>query len=265
MINKAVNNTWLAIIAAILLAADCHGAQSSQLNDDAQVPAQGAAPDPVKHRILSFNLEGVTEKGAKKWDVTGESAEAITSDRIKLDNIVARAYGEDALATITADKGIYDKSHNNVRLEQNVKATIDSAGSAAGNIGDFPGASPAQSAGKKPANPQSPSKKTRTVITCDGEVQFDYEKNEAYFSKNVKVVNEEGSIDADRITIYLDMATKKLKEIVAEGNVKIRRGENTTYSDRAVYIDAEKKILLTGSPKLIIYQEGNLEENILGK
>lgn len=226
---------------------------------EAKEAAKVAVEDPVQHKVLSFNLEGVTEKGQKKWDVTGESAEAITKDKIKLDNIVARAYGDEAEATITADKGIYNRLQNNVCLEQNVKATIVNSSDVTGDITIF---GQETSDGK---TGQGKPKKTKTTITCDGEVQFDYEKNQAYFSKNVRVVNEEGSIEADKITIYIDTSTKKLKEIVADGNVRITRGANTTYSEKAVYIDAEKKILLTGSPRLVIYQEWSLEDNILGK
>ena len=115
---------------------------------------------------------------------------------------------------------------------------------------------------KKPVRDKS--KKAKTLIVCDGEVQFDYEKNQAYFNKNVKVTNDEGNIDADKITINLDPSTKRIGEIVCEGNVKITRGENITYSDKATYIESDKKILLTGRPKLVIYQEGSLEDNIFG-
>ena len=100
-------------------------------------------------------------------------------------------------------------------------------------------------------------KKTKTVITCDGEVQFDYEKNQAHFLKNVHVVSEDGIIDADKITVYIDGDTRQLKEIVAEGNVKITRDENVTYSDTATYSEKDKKIILTGRPRLVIYQEGD--------
>jgi hypothetical protein len=40
---------------------------------------------------------------------------------------------------------------------------------------------------------------------------------------------------------------------VAEGNVKIVRGENVSYSEEAVYTAADRKITLLGRPKLIIY------------
>jgi len=224
--------------------------------------AETAAPDSVKHRVLEFNLEGVTDKGAKKWDVKGESAEAVSESEVKLDHIVANAYGEEAQATITADKGVYDKVNNNVRLEENVKATIENTKDFTGDISSFGGE--VLSSGKA-APVEKKQKKTKTVITCDGEVLFDYEHNYAYFDKNVKVVSDEGYIDADKITVNLDSATKKISQIVADGNVIIKRGENITYSEKATYIDADKKVILTGRPKIVMYQEGTLEENVLSK
>lgn len=235
--------------------------------------------DEVQHKVLAFNLEGLTEKGAKKWDVTGKSAESISETEIKLESIVANAYGSDGAATITADKGMYDKSKNNVRLEQNVRATIDNSGSYGKDIFDI---SPVAKATDKPQapkaaqvpakaktadkamgdKPQKP-KKTKTVITCDGDALFDYEKNKAYFNKNVKVVSDDGKIDADKISAYLDTKTKKVTEIVAEGNVKIMRGENITYSDKATYVEADKRVILTGNPKLVLYQEDGADGGLL--
>lgn len=229
-----------------------------------QEPGVDATTDAVQQKVLSFNLEGLGEKGAKKWDVQGESAEAISENEIKLNNIVAKTYGDEALATITADKGIYDKSKNNVRLEENVKATVENAQSFAKDYATFPGQIAGQAA-KEVENDPNDQKKTKTVITCDGEVLFDYENNFAYFDKNVKVFSDDGNIDADKITVNLEPATKKIKDIVAEGNVRITRGENATYSEKATYIESDKKIVLTGKPKLVIYQEGSVENKFLGQ
>jgi lipopolysaccharide export system protein LptA len=227
----------------------------------------GAAAGPeagsVTHKVMSFDLEGLTDSGEKKWDVKGESAEAVSENRVKLHNIVASAYGNESMATITADKGVYDKTKNSVRLEENVKATIENPKDKSSSFVDFSDILQAGPQAKTPGLEKS--KLTRTVITCDGEVQFDYQKNMAYFIKNVHTVNEEGTIDADKITVYLDPVSKKICQIVAEGNVKIKRGANTTYSQKATYIESEKRILLTGQPKIVIYQEGKLENNLLGK
>ena len=223
--------------------------------------------DAVKHKVLSFNLEGLNDKGAKKWDVKGESAEAISENEVKLDNIVAKAYGEEAEAVITADQGVYDKSKNNVKLQKNVKATIEASQGFSGNFVDQTGQpkGPAGADAKTSASEKKPDKKSTTIITCDGEVEFDYERNVAYFLNNVHVDSEDGSIIADKITVHLDPDTRQVKEIVAEGNVKIRRGENMTYSDKAIYDAVTKKVSLVGRPKLVIYQEGgDVNVNFMG-
>ena len=220
--------------------------------------------DQVKHKVMAFDLEGLADDGSKKWDVKGQSAESVTEEQVKLNNITASTYGKDSHATITADTGLYDKARNSVHLEQNVKAVIENTGKGAGDYLGMPSATEDASKLKQlPADADRP-KKTKTIITCDAEVEFNYEKNEGYFSKNVHVVNDEGTIDADKITIYLDPVTKAIKTIVAEGNVKIRRGDNMSYSDKATYLEADKKIVLTGQPKLVLYQEGGLKGELLG-
>lgn len=257
--------TFLMLLLTCFIAAD--GCAKNDAPKTGSVenskPADARMADQVKHKIMSFDLEGLADNGKKKWDVKGQSAEAISENEVKLDSIVASAYGDDTQATITADKGVYNKIKNNVRLEQNVKATIENRRDKNSDVMDFSGVLGNGSGEKKQVSDKP--QKTKTLITCDGEVQFDYEKNQAYFNKNVKVANDEGNINADKITIDLDPSTKKVGQIVCEGNVKITRGENITYSDRATYLEAEKKIVLTGAPKLVIYQEGSIEDSMFGK
>jgi len=224
-------------------------------------------PDSIKHEVLAFELEGLTDKGDKKWEVSGQSAVAVSPTEVKMNDITAKAFGDEAQATITADRGVYDKAKNNVRLEQNVNAVIESTKKSGGDYLDFSSTIEAAGDRKNTREVQSGgTKKTKTVITCDGEVEFDYAENRAYFNKNVRVVSDSGNIEADKITIYLEPATKKIKEIAAEGNVKIIKGENITYSEKATYVEAQKKIILTGRPKLVIYQEGEaFDADFLGK
>lgn len=222
--------------------------------------------DPVKHQVMAFDLEGLADDGSKKWDVKGQSAESLTEDKVKLNNVTAGTYGKDARATITADAGMYDKSKNNVRLEQNVKAVIENNKGSEADFMALP-VSPQDNVKSKDTvvvGDAVSNKKSRTTITCEAEVEFNYEKNEGYFNKNVHVVNDEGSIDSDKLTIYLDPKAKTVKTIVAEGHVKITRGENITYSDKATYIESEKKIVLSGQPRLVIYQEGESNIDFLG-
>ncbi|MDP3804854.1 MAG: LptA/OstA family protein [Candidatus Omnitrophota bacterium] len=263
MINKKI---FALLLSSVVFFSISCGKKEAPKKITTVKPADAArldAQDQIKHKVMSFDLEGLGDNGKKKWGVKGQSAEAISEHEVKLDSIVASAYGEDSLATITADKGVYDKTKNNVRLEQNVKATIEDTRGKSGDFMDFSNVLGSGSSEKRPAADKS--KKTKTLIVCDGEVEFDYEKNQAYFNKNVKVTNDEGNIEADKITINLDPLTKRIGQIVCEGNVKITRGANITYSDKATYFESEKKILLTGAPKLVIYQEGSLEDNMFGK
>ncbi|MDD5174614.1 MAG: LptA/OstA family protein [Candidatus Omnitrophota bacterium] len=214
-------------------------------------------PDGIEHKILSFNLEGMTEKGEKKWEVIGRTARSISENEIRLGNIVAKTYGNED-AVITADEGIYDKSKNNVRLQKNVVATIENAGA---TLKDQMGFSPfpedsAKNAAAKNTAPK-PKEKKKMVITCDGEVEFDYAKNLAYFKDNVKVRSADGDIDADKITVNLDPGTKKINDIVAEGHVKITQQDNVAYGDNAKYSEADKKVSISGNPKIVIAQEGD--------
>lgn len=253
-----VRNLTVALLVIFLFTGGCGNKKEEPKAKETKLPEasdKAAGGDPVNHKVLSFNLEGLTERGVKKWDVKGESAEAISENRVKLDNIIASAYGEESEAVITADKGIYDRSKNNVMLEKNVHATILAT---QGFTGDFVEGT-GQIKDKKPdAAKGGKSKKSKTVITCDGEVQFDYEKNQVFFLKNVKVVSEDGTIDADKITVNLDPNTRRLREIVADGNVKIVRDDNTTFSQRASYSETDKKVTLSGKPKLILSPDGGM-------
>jgi lipopolysaccharide assembly outer membrane protein LptD (OstA) len=56
----------------------------------------------------------------------------------------------------------------------------------------------------------------------------------------------------------------KIDKIVARGNVKITRGENISYSDEAIYNAADKKITLSGRPKLILYSAEDLKDATSG-
>lgn len=108
----------------------------------------------------------------------------------------------------------------------------------------------------------------KIIITCDGPLEIDYQNNVAVFNNNVKVEQKDVTIYSDTMDVYFIKAdTEKsskeaaspmfmgtnLNKIICRGNVKIVRGENISYSDEAVYTASDKKIVLTGRPKLIIY------------
>jgi lipopolysaccharide transport protein LptA len=232
-------------------------AVTAGVGTEKQDGANKGQSDGVGHKILSFNLEGMTERGEKKWEVIGRTARSISENEVLLGNITAKTYGDEE-AVITADQGVYDKSKNNVKLRDNVVATIENAGSTLKEqmgFSPFPEDSANSNAAKDAAS--KPKEKKKIIITCDGEVEFDYAKNLAYFKDNVKVRSSDGNIDADKITVNLDPGTKKINDIVAEGHVKITQRDNVAYGDNAKYNEADQKVLISGNPKIVIAQEGD--------
>lgn len=193
--------------------------------------AKSKRPDNVEHRVLSFNLEGMTEKGEKKWEVIGSTAKSISENEVQLGNIVAKTYGKEE-AVITADEGIYDKSKNNVRLRKNVMAVIENSGSTLKDqIGFSPFPEDRKPGADAGAAASESGEKKKMTITCDGEVEFDYVNNLAHFNDNVKVKSADGDIDADKITVDLDPDTKKINDIIAQGHVKITQHKDDADGD----------------------------------
>jgi len=257
--------------------------------------------------INDFSLAGYGREGRKTWEITGKSADIFT-DVVKLKQIVGNLYDEEENIKLTADKGDFNKENGMVHLEQNViittsggaRLTTDSlhwdrqnqlvstddkvniqredmhlvAQGAQGrpdlnevvlekdiqmNIADGEVASGSSTQGQE------------VVITCDGPLQIDYQKNVATFNKNVKVDRQGMQILSDIMEVYFITSEGqkrspeetamplggKIDKIIARGNVKIIRGENISYSEEATYSASDKKIILSGRPKLVIYSREN--------
>jgi len=123
------------------------------------------------------------------------------------------------------------------------------------------------------AKPEEPSFKEKVTITCDGPLEIDYDKNIATFNKNVRVDRVDSQIYSDLMHLYFSsgkdtrqahktpglMGNNKIDKIVALGHVRIVRGENTSYSEEAVYTASDRKITLLGRPKLVFYSTEDLK------
>jgi LPS export ABC transporter protein LptC len=122
----------------------------------------------------------------------------------------------------------------------------------------------------EPLNKQK-GKKEKIVIICDGPLEVDYEKNIAIFNNNVKVETPDLTIYSDKMQVYFTpkddtaksgegaaVMSSSINKIVSQGNVRILRGENISYSQEATYTAVDKRIVLTGRPQIEIYQTENL-------
>lgn len=215
-------------------------------SEDIKLTAEKGDFDKKEGKVhLEQDVVITTSTGAKlttdslDWD---RKNQLVTTDdivNITRDNMVTVASGA---------KG--ETNLNKVTLEKDVKVDIN----------------PATDSDKDMAV------KNKITITCDGPLEIDYAKNIATFKNNVQVDTEGTTINSDSMDIYFVATDKnttqanepgavmgnKIEKIKALGNVKITRGENVSYSDEATYTAADKKIALTGKPKLIIYSTEDL-------
>lgn len=259
------------------------------------------AQDP-EQKMLDFSLVGYTQKGRKSWEVMGKSADIFsdivrlssvhanvygeeeninlvgdkgaydkTSGKMHLqDNVIITTQSGGRLSTDSLD---WDRVSQRVTTDDVVNIEKQNLKAQAKGLEGQPNLKKVYLKDKvkvevKEQNqllaqpyPESANKEP-TVITCDGPLEIDYEKEVAIFNTNVKVnQKEQGDMYADKMEAYFDFKNKKILRIKSMGNVKIVKGENTSYSDEAEYSAAAKKMVLTGRPRLVIYSEEKLSED----
>ena len=265
------------------------------------------APQESDQQISDFSLSGYGDKGKKSWDISGKSADIFT-EVVKLKDVNGNLYDKVENVNLTAKKGDFNKSDGKVHLEEDVVITTASGAKLTTDSMDWDRKNQLVSTkdrvnidkdnitivgtgahGEPNLNKVALNKdvrvdinpvaskgeamdlalKDKVVITCDGQLVVDYEKNIATFYDNVKVERPDLTIYSDKMDLYFvrgsdtSAASKidksmvsSIDRIVASGNVKIVRGENISYSQTAEYKALEKKIILSGRPKLVFYSTG---------
>lgn len=250
----------------------------------------GAGPDNT-HRMYTFSFSKYTPTGEKQIEIEGDSAN-ILDQNVLLMNVVAKAYAEETPVTITADKGDYDKGKNKIRLQKNVVATTENgtrllteelqihpdehlmetdlpAQVKKDNI-NVQGLGASGDSNLKKVKfkknvtvvVQDPNdtKNGPTVITCDGPLVVDYDKNIAHFNKNVVAQDTRGKLTADLMDVYYNKASRRVSKIAANGNVVIENPDgNKTYSDSVLYLADEGKIILGGDTEGLYYGGEKIE------
>lgn len=263
-------------------------------------------------QIHDFSLSGYTEKGKKSWDISGKTAD-ILDEVIKLSDVVGNLYGKEEDVRLTAERGDFNKADGRVHLEQNVVvatstgtrlltdsldwdrknhliSTDNPVDIQRDNLRALASGARAEPDLKRIAlekdvrldiNPAPQEKSAdssggeKIVITCDGPLEIDYEKNVAVFRNNVKVEKQDITIYSDTMDVFFStgpaaggekkekeplMAGNKIERIVSKGHVKIVRGLNVSYSEEAIYTALDKKITLSGRPRLVIYSAEDFKD-----
>ncbi len=103
--------------------------------------------------------------------------------------------------------------------------------------------------------PEQTAPNEAVQVTADRMVS-DSRSDQVVFSGNVEVHRGDLYVKADRLEVKQDRQTKKVAQMLAIGNVFIRRGEQAATAERATFLETEQKAVLTGNPHA---WEGNTE------
>jgi len=256
-------------------------------------PKKSKTETSTASTVYRFSFSKYLTTGEREIEIEGDSAN-ILGHEIQLMNVIAKAYAEETPVVITADQGVYDKTSGVVHLNENVVATtdtgarlltekldivsekkrmessvltnvktenIDVVGTEA--IGDsaLSNVKFKKNVTVSFRNPQEAGMKP-TVITCDGLLEIDYEKNIARFNDNVVAVDHRGTLKADHMDVIYDKATEQLDRMIGTGNVEIIKPDgSSTLSESVIYYAKEGRTVLGGDPEVTAYQSEDGAEN----
>jgi len=273
----------LAACGLSLLASGCGKAPRQQA---------ASAESAADQAMSAFTLTGYKEDGSKRWVLNGQGASA-DGHIVTIQQPDAVGYEPGRTAVLTASTAQVNQTNRHVRLEhdvtihtsdglwftspvlhwipdQNQMATdlpvrIETdhmllRGRGAHGLTQLKQATIFRDIELvlNPSDHEPPDGAAKqVVITCDGPLDFDYERNVATFHQNVHVKDPSGDLYSDTLVAYLDPRTHTIRYAEATGNVRIHQHQNTAVSERAVYEPAIGKITLLGSPSLLIYPEAD--------
>lgn len=243
----------------------------------ANQPSSGGSQGQLTEKVKSFSISGFSDSGKKTWEMEGKSAN-ILADKIDLAEITANSFGDDVKVNLKADEGAFARNSNDIELRKNVVIVTDEGTRLTTELlnwnakkelvytdksllierqdmditGTGASAKPDLRVAQLDKDVTVKTKDPEAVITCDGPLEVDYDKNIAYFNNNVKLTDPETVIDTDKAVAYFEPKQKSLTKVICEGNVKITRGEDVTYAQLLTYLPGEGRVILQGRPKIII-------------
>jgi len=251
-------------------------------------PAENAA---ASQQLQGFNLNGYNNNGEKTWDVNGTKAD-ISDTNIQITNVDANFYGKEQ-ANLTSDHGTINKTNGNVNLKDNVVVTDEDRGTQMTTnsldynknkdlvttqdpvkIVDEQGVLTGQGMIAHPnlkkaqinkhvkavvkTQPQGDPDGQTIIITSDGPMQMNQATMYAVFNINV-IAREPATgreLDSDKMEIWFNQATKKIKKAICTGHVKAIQGADISFADQMTYDGETQLLTMVGSPKIIFVTQG---------
>lgn len=89
-----------------------------------------------------------------------------------------------------------------------------------------------------------------SIDIASEQMTADFDAHSITFTGNVEVRQADVTLTADTIVAFFGQTAQEIKTIVAEGHVRVQKGEKVATGDKAVYSRKEGTITVEGNPKL---------------
>ncbi len=265
-------------------------------------PLLVVAQEQIDQSIEDFKVSGYNEEKGTSWELKGKSAR-MKDELLEVDGVKVKGKSKDVEVDVTSEKGYYNQDKGIVLLSHDVQArsstgavlTTDQAvWDTKANVleTDKPliivqedksarleGVGGRVEIDKNTAvihkdvraemdrsalSDEEKGKRHRTLIRCKGPLEVRYKDKIAVFNNDVVVEDESATIYADKLTVYFNSPDNRIRKIVAEGHVKIVKGDNVTESEKAVYDVESDSLTMIGEPKVLFYTGEEIGRTSLG-
>ena len=95
-----------------------------------------------------------------------------------------------------------------------------------------------------------------TVVTCDGNLLVDYERNQATFFRNVLIKNPRGTVRSPQLILYFSPQGKK---VVMQGRAVIDQADGSVRGDKITFFLDRREMRVEGSPGAKLIPEKDLD------
>ncbi|MCK4248343.1 MAG: hypothetical protein KAX15_01030 [Candidatus Omnitrophica bacterium] len=262
MENKKMNRNCFTMVfmVVMLIIAGCANspdiADSGDPADKPRLRAEPSGPEP-EQALEEYTFNGFSQGTDRRWEIKGRSAEIFT-DFIQMFKVKAQAFAEDGSLSVTtaAREGKMYMGTNNIRMEKDVVITTPDGAIGKTDLQEvqikknvkvtvhdqllvLPVTQTLNEEQDKDI--QEKEKQRPTIITCDGRLDIYHEKNMGKFYDNVFLDDIGGKVYCDQMDVFIDSKTQSVTKAIAMGNVRIVKGSNISYCQKAVY-DLKTKV-----------------------
>lgn len=98
---------------------------------------------------------------------------------------------------------------------------------------------------------QSVTKESEPIVITSNRMEAEKLGEKVTFSGNVELKKEGMTVTSDQMVVFYDPGSKNIREVVARGNVVVRKEGRIALANLATYSLREEKIVLTGDARII--------------